>query len=245
MLTIPVCVLINLYAFTLYSYVRLRLHALLLFYTYAYKQAGHMCGDNVDLINGRPTGSVRVSFGYMSSLGDANKLVRFVEQNFREVSRTATVVPVPGAVRGSISVKGGSYIVKGDGDSVRSDSDDVNGVKGEGDGVPSNETGEWEKMSWREGKSSASIKCAKDGEGDERKVLRVGDKVTVFAEEGNGKNESCISFSLVCITVSFTMWGTTLPEVWLIQCKESHRFLFPPSFPPSLPLQQKTVFPTN
>jgi molybdenum cofactor sulfurtransferase len=28
--------------------------------------AGHVCGDNVDLIDGKPTGSIRISFGYFS-----------------------------------------------------------------------------------------------------------------------------------------------------------------------------------
>ncbi|KAI6054480.1 molybdenum cofactor sulfurase [Marmota monax] len=41
-------------------------------------QAGHVCGDDVDLIDGQPTGSVRVSFGYMSTLEDAQAFLRFI-----------------------------------------------------------------------------------------------------------------------------------------------------------------------
>nr|XP_036873268.1 molybdenum cofactor sulfurase isoform X4 [Manis javanica] len=41
-------------------------------------QAGHVCGDNVDLIDGQPTGSVRISFGYMSTLEDAQAFLRFI-----------------------------------------------------------------------------------------------------------------------------------------------------------------------
>ncbi|XP_006835200.1 PREDICTED: molybdenum cofactor sulfurase [Chrysochloris asiatica] len=41
-------------------------------------QAGHICGDNVDLIDGQPTGSVRISFGYMSTLEDAQAFLRFI-----------------------------------------------------------------------------------------------------------------------------------------------------------------------
>ncbi|XP_010333725.2 molybdenum cofactor sulfurase isoform X2 [Saimiri boliviensis] len=41
-------------------------------------QAGHVCGDNMDLINGKPTGSVRISFGYMSTLDDAQAFLRFI-----------------------------------------------------------------------------------------------------------------------------------------------------------------------
>lgn len=41
-------------------------------------QAGHVCGDDVDLIDGQPTGSVRISFGYMSTLEDAQAFLRFI-----------------------------------------------------------------------------------------------------------------------------------------------------------------------
>ncbi|XP_007943868.1 molybdenum cofactor sulfurase [Orycteropus afer afer] len=41
-------------------------------------QAGHVCGDNVDIIDGQPTGSVRISFGYMSTLEDAQAFLRFI-----------------------------------------------------------------------------------------------------------------------------------------------------------------------
>nr|XP_004666857.2 molybdenum cofactor sulfurase [Jaculus jaculus] len=42
-------------------------------------QAGHVCGDDVDLIDGQPTGSVRISFGYMSTLEDAQAFLRFIK----------------------------------------------------------------------------------------------------------------------------------------------------------------------
>ncbi|XP_005586916.3 molybdenum cofactor sulfurase isoform X1 [Macaca fascicularis] len=41
-------------------------------------QAGHVCGDNMDLIDGQPTGSVRISFGYMSTLDDVQAFLRFI-----------------------------------------------------------------------------------------------------------------------------------------------------------------------
>ncbi|XP_005372873.2 PREDICTED: molybdenum cofactor sulfurase [Chinchilla lanigera] len=41
-------------------------------------EAGHVCGDNVDLIDGQPTGSVRISFGYMSTFEDAQAFLRFI-----------------------------------------------------------------------------------------------------------------------------------------------------------------------
>ena len=44
--------------------------------------AGHVCGDQMDIINGRPTGSVRVSFGYMSTFEDAWMFLNFVKECF-------------------------------------------------------------------------------------------------------------------------------------------------------------------
>ncbi|KAK6293426.1 hypothetical protein J4Q44_G00357520 [Coregonus suidteri] len=47
-------------------------------------QAGHVCGDNIDLVDGRPTGSVRVSFGYMSTFQDCRNFLNFVVDCFVE-----------------------------------------------------------------------------------------------------------------------------------------------------------------
>ena len=49
-------------------------------------KSGHVCGDDKDLIDGRPTGSVRISFGYMSNMEDAKAFVTFIEECF--VSRS-------------------------------------------------------------------------------------------------------------------------------------------------------------
>jgi molybdenum cofactor sulfurtransferase len=46
-------------------------------------KAGHVCGDSIDLVDGRPTGSVRISFGYMSTLEDTKTFVSFIAHNFR------------------------------------------------------------------------------------------------------------------------------------------------------------------
>ena len=43
---------------------------------------GHVCGDKVDTMGGRPTGSVRISLGYMSSPGDVDTLVSVIRDNF-------------------------------------------------------------------------------------------------------------------------------------------------------------------
>ncbi|CAH1774686.1 unnamed protein product, partial [Owenia fusiformis] len=45
-------------------------------------QAGHVCGDDRDIVNGLPTGSIRVSFGYMSTLKDAQTLIKFIVECF-------------------------------------------------------------------------------------------------------------------------------------------------------------------
>ncbi|XP_062987312.1 molybdenum cofactor sulfurase [Elgaria multicarinata webbii] len=41
-------------------------------------QAGHVCGDDIDVIDGHPTGSVRISFGYMSTFEDAQAFLKFI-----------------------------------------------------------------------------------------------------------------------------------------------------------------------
>ncbi|WJX49485.1 Molybdenum cofactor sulfurase [Trifolium repens] len=45
-------------------------------------EAGHVCWDDRDIINGKPVGAVRVSFGYMSTYEDAKKFVDFVTSSF-------------------------------------------------------------------------------------------------------------------------------------------------------------------
>ncbi|XP_062319922.1 molybdenum cofactor sulfurase [Osmerus eperlanus] len=47
-------------------------------------QVGHVCGDNIDLVDGRPTGSVRISFGYMSTFQDCKTFLKFVVDCFVE-----------------------------------------------------------------------------------------------------------------------------------------------------------------
>ncbi|CAA7056729.1 unnamed protein product [Microthlaspi erraticum] len=45
-------------------------------------EAGHICWDDNDVINGKPTGAVRVSFGYMSSFEEAKKFIDFIISSF-------------------------------------------------------------------------------------------------------------------------------------------------------------------
>ena len=44
----------------------------------------------MDLIGGMPTGSIRLSFGYMSTMEDVNKLINFVKDCFLEVKEMTT-----------------------------------------------------------------------------------------------------------------------------------------------------------
>ncbi|KAF6204231.1 hypothetical protein GE061_002571 [Apolygus lucorum] len=44
--------------------------------------AGHVCGDDHDLVDGRPTGSVRISFGAHNTKNDVDRLLRMLETCF-------------------------------------------------------------------------------------------------------------------------------------------------------------------
>ncbi|XP_026666305.2 molybdenum cofactor sulfurase isoform X3 [Phoenix dactylifera] len=45
-------------------------------------EAGHVCWDDKDVLHGKPTGAVRISFGYMSTFEDAEKFLSFLEISF-------------------------------------------------------------------------------------------------------------------------------------------------------------------
>ncbi|KAM9198824.1 molybdenum cofactor sulfurase [Mergus octosetaceus] len=59
-------------------------------------QAGHVCGDDIDIIDGRPTGSVRISFGYMSSFEDAQTFLKFIVAT--RFSKSDTEIPFQSSV---------------------------------------------------------------------------------------------------------------------------------------------------
>ncbi|XP_077993874.1 molybdenum cofactor sulfurase-like [Glandiceps talaboti] len=56
-------------------------------------EAGHICGDDFDLIDGHPTGSVRISFGYMSTYQDATRFLDLIEECF--IVKDCQNVPCP------------------------------------------------------------------------------------------------------------------------------------------------------
>lgn len=45
-------------------------------------EAGYVCGGTVDLMNGKPTGAVRVSFGYMSTIKDVETILLMIVKCF-------------------------------------------------------------------------------------------------------------------------------------------------------------------
>lgn len=45
-------------------------------------EVGHVCWDDHDVLHGKPTGAIRVSFGYMSTFEDAMKFLDFIRASF-------------------------------------------------------------------------------------------------------------------------------------------------------------------
>lgn len=45
-------------------------------------KAGHKCGDEIDLIDGRPTGAIRASFGYYNTFQDVDNFMSMVCRYF-------------------------------------------------------------------------------------------------------------------------------------------------------------------
>lgn len=53
-------------------------------FTENFKSHGHKCGDHIDLIDNKPTGAVRISFGYASTKNDIDVLIEFLNETFVE-----------------------------------------------------------------------------------------------------------------------------------------------------------------
>tara|TARA_A100001015_G_scaffold317737_1_gene435487 strand:- start:89 stop:2260 length:2172 start_codon:yes stop_codon:yes gene_type:complete len=45
---------------------------------------GHTCSDSIDIINGKPTGAIRVSFGSSNTIEEINLFLNFIDTNFLE-----------------------------------------------------------------------------------------------------------------------------------------------------------------
>ena len=53
--------------------------------------AGQRCGDDSDILNGKPTGVIRASLGATSSMGDVNRLIDFLAEYFVEGSNPSSL----------------------------------------------------------------------------------------------------------------------------------------------------------
>ena len=77
-------------------------------------QAGHVCGDSMDLVNGRPTGSLRISLGYTSVLSDIRAFWQFLCDCFIQgnpnlinaLSRTKFQLDNPDPAHDTVAVQG-------------------------------------------------------------------------------------------------------------------------------------------
>ncbi|ORZ06286.1 pyridoxal phosphate-dependent transferase [Lobosporangium transversale] len=55
-------------------------------------EAGHVCWDDTDILNGKPTGSIRVSLGAMSTIDDVLGFIAFLEEYFIDTTNPDTIV---------------------------------------------------------------------------------------------------------------------------------------------------------
>lgn len=53
-----------------------------------------MCGDSVDLIDGIPTGSVRISVGYMTTQADIDVVIQMIRQTYLMTQHKQSLTPV-------------------------------------------------------------------------------------------------------------------------------------------------------
>ena len=62
-----------------------------------FKIYGHKCGDHIDLINGLPTGAVRISFGYCSIEEDVDQFIKFLSEYFLDACKNELPTQQAGA----------------------------------------------------------------------------------------------------------------------------------------------------
>lgn len=62
--------------------------------------AGHRCGSENDVLNGKPTGMIRVSFGAMSTLSDVERFISFVDEFFVDKDAMPSRTPSPLSIAG-------------------------------------------------------------------------------------------------------------------------------------------------
>ena len=69
-------------------------------------EAGKVCWDDNDIVNGRPTGAVRISFGLSSSKADGDAVLSFLQKNFLETKPPELSGPQASLRRDSAELKG-------------------------------------------------------------------------------------------------------------------------------------------
>ena len=57
-----------------------------------YEVSGHVCGDHIDIIHGRPTGAIRVSLGKDSIWEDVDVFVSFVQATFVSTTTVSAII---------------------------------------------------------------------------------------------------------------------------------------------------------
>lgn len=59
-----------------------------------FRQAGHVCGDDNDLIDGIPTGSIRISMGYMTTIQNVEAVLDLIKNCFLNKERRQFLKPI-------------------------------------------------------------------------------------------------------------------------------------------------------
>ena len=159
-------------------------------HTHTHTQAGHVCGDTVDVVDGRPTGSVRISFGYMSTCEDAERFVTFVRQNFQ--CRTGDEFR-----SNDVMVKSSDVIGQYTRDVAAKERDDVteNDCGMEGDGERG-ERGRKEDAHEKREREGVAVRVPSRDEEEERR-LKVGDQVIATRTS----SETAGIYTCTCISV--------------------------------------------
>ena len=68
-----------------------------------FEKTGHKCGDDIDLVDGRPTGAVRVSFGKESIWEDLDVMIQFLEETFVDSSPLPYTSSPPPSVASTVT----------------------------------------------------------------------------------------------------------------------------------------------
>ncbi|EER45518.1 molybdenum cofactor sulfurase [Histoplasma capsulatum var. duboisii H88] len=73
--------------------------------------AGQRCGDDNDIIDGKPTGGLRVSLGAMSSIRDVNRFLDFIDEFYVDKSNANTVLRPQGVMQSKRGPQPSSFYV--------------------------------------------------------------------------------------------------------------------------------------